>query len=155
VNILRSILDWLRRIFGGGSAPNPPPVPPSPEPTPAPEPPPSLPTNPALPPNTAGTNDQRWYFGWKDHDGTFRMRWPTYFWTKHAVGAGSYVLVNELRAEFRSYDTDGGAKRPSYSLPGPRSRVTGEVLCVLVSKDGERLAWFRTRSDATTQGDLP
>ncbi len=136
---------------------NPPPSPGSPAPAPTPAPPPSgdLPTNPQIPASTPGSNDQLWYFSFKTHDNTYRIRWPTYFYTVYRLGSGSYTLCNGLRANFRSYDTDNGAMRPSYSLPGPASRLSGRVICVLYAADGTALAWFATNATGINQGTLP
>lgn len=126
-----------------------------PESLPAPPPSADLPTNPQIPASTPGSNDQLWYFSYKTHDNTFRIRWPTYFYTVHRVGPGSYTLVNGLRANFRSYDTDYGAMRPSYSLPGPFSRLPSTVICVLYTSGGQALAWFSTKTSGINQGTLP
>ncbi len=115
----------------------------------------NLPANPVID-NPSGRSAQMWYFGYKDYDRTFRIRWPTYFTTARGVGPGSYTLVNGERAEFRSYDTDRGAQRASYTIAGPENRFTGEVLCVLYSADGQALGWFRTvHGAADNQGSLP
>ncbi len=113
-----------------------------------------LPSNPPVPATRAGTHDQNWYFAYKSYDNTFRIRWPTYFYTAHRLGQGSYTLANGQRAAFRSYDTDGGAMRPSYTIPGPSSRFSGEVLCLLYNARGELLAWFVTPASGG-HGRLP
>ncbi len=115
-----------------------------------------LPSNPAVPRSTGASRDQEWYFAYKSYDNTFRIRWPTYFYTVHRVGEGSYTLVNGQRARFRSYWRDGGptAIRPSYTIPGPQSRFSGQVLCVLYSASGEPLAWFVTPAGGG-RGHLP
>ncbi len=107
----------------------------------------NLPTNPKV----SGS----WYFGYKSYDGTYRIRWPTYFATSMGFGPGSYTLVNGQKATFRSYDTDNGQKRPSYTISGPSSRFNGQALCVLVSASDQPVAWFTCNADATTSGSLP
>jgi hypothetical protein len=114
-----------------------------------------LPTNPTIPANPSGSSAQLWYFGYKSYDNTFRIRWPTYFATALGVGKGSYTMVAGQKAGFRSYDTDNGAKRPSYTIDGPKSRFSGTVTCILYSSHGQALAWFKANSQATTQGRLP
>lgn len=115
----------------------------------------ALPTNPTIPANPSGTSAQLWYFGYKSYDNTFRIRWPTHFATALGVGSGSYTTVNGQTARFRSFDTDNGAKRPSYTISGPKSRFSGTVTCILYSSRGQALAWFKANSQATTQGRLP
>ncbi len=132
--------------------PVPPPAPATPATDPSLE---TLPSNPSVPPTPEGSSAELWYFGYKDYDNTFRIRWPTYFAVSLGVGEGSYTLVNGERARFRSFDTDHGAKRPSYTMPGPSGRLNGTVTCVLYSHSGVALAWFRTTAGATTQGRLP
>ena len=114
-----------------------------------------LPTNPSVPSNPSGTSRQLWYFGYKDYDRTFRVRWPTYFSTTMGIGSGSYTMIDGQRAKFRSYDTDHGAKRPSYTISGPKSRFSGDVICILYTSSGTPVAWFRTDAGATRQGRLP
>lgn len=114
-----------------------------------------LPSNPSVPANPSGTSRQLWYFGYKSYDNTFRIRWPTYFATDLGVGPGSFNLVDGQRAEFRSFDTDNNSKRPSYTIPGPKSRFSGSVICILFSAGGTPLAWFEANAGATTQGSLP
>lgn len=104
----------------------------------------TLPTNPSVPPNPEGTSAELWTFTFKTYDGTFRIRWPSYFANSLGVGEGSYTLVNGENARFRSFDTDHGANRPSYTMPGPASRLSGTVTCVLFSRQGVALAWFQT-----------
>lgn len=113
-----------------------------------------LPTNPSIP--NSGSSREQWYFGYKSYDGTFRIRWPTYFATTYGVGPGSYNTVNGQRATFRSFDVDNGARRPSYTIPGPSSRFRGEVTCILYSSSGTALGWFRTNyGGSRTSGSLP
>lgn len=115
-----------------------------------------LPVNPPVPGNPSGTRMQLWYFAYKSYDNTFRIRWPTYFYTEYGVGPGSYTLVDGQRAEFRNHWTDDGVStRPSYTIRGPQSRFSGEVLCILYDRRGNALAWFTTRAPGTTQGRLP
>lgn len=106
-----------------------------------------LPTNPKV----SGS----WYFAYKSYDGTYRIRWPTYFATSMGIGPGSYSLVQGQKATFRGYDTDNGQKRPSYTIPGPSSRFNGQVLCVLVASAGKPVAWFKCNADTTSSGTLP
>ncbi len=131
----------------------------APAPVPPSAPPPALnvalPTNPQIPESTPGTYDQHYYFSYKAHDNTFRIRWPTFFYTAYGVGKGSYTVVNGYQATFRSYDTDGGAMRPSYSLPGPSSRLSGRVTCILVAADGTPLGWFSCSATGINIGRLP
>jgi len=99
-------------------------------------------------PQIGASSGQSWSFGYKEYDQTFRIRWPSYFATDLGVGPGSYCLVNGEVARFRSYDTDEGSKRPSYTLPGPSDRFGAagtELTIVLHSAGGEPLAWFKTR----------
>ncbi len=114
-----------------------------------------LPNNPSIPANPSGTSRQLWYFGYKSYDNTFRIRWPTHFATSMGVGPGSYTMVDGQRASFRSFDTDYGAKRPSYTIRGPKNRFRGDVLCILYSEDGRALGWFVANADVTSQGRLP
>jgi hypothetical protein len=104
----------------------------------------SLPVNPPIPDNPAGTSAQLYYFNFKSYDNTFRIRWPSYFATDLGVGPGSYVMVNDQRAEFRSFDKDSGAQRPSYTMPGPESRLSAPYRCILHAADGRVIAWFET-----------
>jgi len=114
-----------------------------------------LPDNPAVGESRPGSSSELWYFSYKDSDSTFRIRWPSYFANVLGVGAGSYTTVNGQFAEFRGFDTDEGANRPSYSVPGPSIRFVGEVLCILYAADGQALAWFRTPVASPIQGRLP
>lgn len=114
-----------------------------------------LPRNPSVPASRDNSSAQDWYFHYKSSDNTFRIRWPTYFYTEYDIGPGSYTLVDGEVAEFRSYDTDRGGHRPSYTIPGPRTRFEGEVLCVLVAPSGERLAWFVAPAEGRSAGRLP
>lgn len=116
---------------------------------------PDLPGYSDLPDNPPGAAGQRWYFGYKSYDNSFRIRWPTYFAAALGVGPGSYTLVDGQLASFRSYDTDGGARRPSYTIPGPSSRFKGTVICILHTADGRAVGWFQANAGATSQGTLP
>ena len=115
------------------------------------------PTNPSIPPSPSNApRMQQWYFTYKSYDNTFRVRWPTYFYTEHNVGQGSYTMINGNRAVFRNHWVDDGrSTRPSYTLPGPASRLSGRVTCVLHDKNGNALAWFQTSASGTTSGRLP
>lgn len=106
-----------------------------------------------LPPNPQVSGS--WYFAYKSYDGTYRIRWPTYFATSMGLGPGSYTLVNGQKATFRGYDTDGGKKRPSYTISGPSSRFNGTALCVLVTPADQPVAWFTCNADVTSSGSLP
>lgn len=114
-----------------------------------------LPANPAVPANPSGSSAQLWYFGYKSYDNTFRIRFPTYFATALGVGPGSYTLVNGQNARFRGFDTDHRARRPSYTIPGPKSRFSGIVTCILYSAEAKALGWFTAPAHSTTQGSLP
>lgn len=115
-----------------------------------------LPENPTLDVRD-GDAKQMWSFGYKRYDSTFRVRWPTYFATDLGIGPGSYNMINNERAEFRSFDYDDGAQRPSYTMPGPSYRLgdtSTELTCVLYSSDGQALAWFKTHVPADGAGML-
>jgi hypothetical protein len=118
--------------------------------SPTPSDPVALPDNPQV-----SGRGQQWYFGYKSYDNTFRIRWPTYFATSLGVGSGSYTLVDGQVAGFRGYDTDNNSKRPSYTTPGPKSRFSGVVTCVLYSSSGQALGWFKADAGGTSQGNLP
>lgn len=116
-----------------------------------------LPENPKLEVRE-GSSRELWMFAYKDYDNTFRIRWPSHFANSLGVGPGSYNLINGERAEFRSFDTDHGSNRASYSLPGPFRRIGEgvEMTCVLYSAEGVALAWFKTYStNGSVQGPLP
>ena len=107
-------------------------------------------TNPAVPDGPGRV--QEWYWARKDYDGSFRVRWPTYF--ADVAGNGSYTMINEHRAEFRGYWTDQPeARRPSYTMP--IRDLPSEVLCVLYSSEDKPLAWFRTATVGAHRGTLP
>jgi hypothetical protein len=110
----------------------------------------SLPNNPDV-----SGRCQQWYFGYKSYDNSYRIRWSNYFATDLGLGPGSYCTVNGEVATFRSYDTDNGCKRPSYTTRGPSSRFNGEVTCILYTPSGQAVGWFKANGDATTQGMLP
>ncbi len=114
---------------------------------------PELPTNPQTPPDLEGSISEQWSFSRKDYDNTWRVRWPTYFYTAHKVGQGSYCTVNGDRAEFRSYDKDHGAYRPSYTMP-QSIPVALPATCILYDREGNALAWFITDSH-NKRGRLP
>lgn len=111
-----------------------------------------LPVNPPVPDNPTGTRMELWSFAKKTYDNTYRIRWPSYFANYVGVGKGSFCMVNGHRAEFRSYDTDAGAKRPSYTMPV--RELGSPVLCILHDATGP-IAWFSTPDTATRNGKLP
>ena len=109
-----------------------------------------LPKNPSIP--GYGTSaSQRWHFLYKDYDHTWRIRWPTYFADKLGNPKESWCTVNGERAPFRSFDTDNG-ERASYTLPGPRRRLSGPVICILYSSDGKALGWFQAIAPGPDSG---
>lgn len=111
--------------------------------------------NPDIPPSSGG-REQEWYWAWKEYDGTFRIRWPSYFHNEHQVGDGSYTTINGERADFRGiWRDDGVSQRPSYTIPGPRSRFEGIVLVQLYAANDKLLAWFRIDAGSTQRGYLP
>lgn len=128
----------------------PPDEPPVVEPPSAPE---GLPVNLPVPDNPSGTRKELWSFAKKTYDSTYRIRWPSYFANFMGIGKGSYTMVNGHKAAFRSFDTDAGAKRPSYTMP---VRDLGSpVLCVLHDSQGAAIAWFQTPDAGTRNGRLP
>jgi len=133
------------------------PAPDSTEPPPAADPPaqPALPVNPAIAPDPAEGRGERWDFGRKAYDSTWRIRFPsTLGRPPHNVGAGSWCTVNAgARAEFRSFDLDHGAKRPSYTMPLSTS-VAFPATVILHDASGKPVAWFRADA-ADTNGRLP
>lgn len=119
---------------------------------------PTLPENPATPPDIPGSNSEKWYFGPKLHQPvpTYRVRWPTTL--AKQTGNGSYTVAwwqgASVKAVWRAFDTDNGARRPSYNLAAD-PRPVAPVTFVLHSPDGTALAWFRVESLARQQGRLP
>jgi hypothetical protein len=119
---------------------------------------PTLPTNPATPPDIPGSSSEKWYFGPKLHQSppTYRVRWPSMF--AKQTGNGSYTVAwwdgVSVKAPWRAFDTDNGARRPSYNL-GVDPRPVPPVTLVLHSPDGTALAWFRVESLDRQQGRLP
>ena len=107
---------------------------------------PSLPTNPSTPPDLEGSISEQWSFAKKDYDQTWRVRWPS------SLPVGEYCTVNGVRADFRSFDTDHGARRPSYTMPQSVA-VTYPATCILYDKD-EPVAWFVANSQ-NESGRLP
>ena len=100
-----------------------------------------LPTNPVTGDDLPNSLSESWRISRKDYDGTYRVRVPTTLW-KMGIGEGSYVMVNDVRAKFRGFDTDNGARSPKYTLlqsEAPNPPVT----CVVYSKDGKAVAWFK------------
>jgi len=96
-----------------------------------------LPKNPSIP--GYGTSaSQRWHFLYKDYDHTWRIRWPTYFADKLGNPKESWCTVNGERA--------------SYTLPGPRRRLSGPVICILYSSDGKALGWFQAIAPGPDSG---
>jgi len=139
-----SIGKWLQRLIDklrGKVKPEPEPVKPT------------LPTNPKTPPDIEGSISEQWSFNGKDYDNSWRIRWPSYFYDVHRIGRDSWCTVNGIRAEFRSYDTDHGAFRPSYTMP--QSVVVAlPATCILYSRNGVALAYFVTDSH-NKRGRLP
>lgn len=107
-----------------------------------------LPMNPVLP--DSGTREQ-WSFLVKDYDNSFRVRWPTHFATE--CGAKSYCTVDGVVFPFRSYDTDNGAKRPSYQHD--QYPLAASVTCVLFTDYGKAVGWFRASAPFNVSGRLP
>jgi len=140
---------WLKKLLGiGGSDPKPP------EPVDPPAPPaPTLPTNPAIAPDPAEGRGERWDLARKDYDQTWRVRWPSTLAREHGVGPGSWCEVNGARAQFRSFDTDSGAKRPSYTMP-LATPITFPATAILYKPDGTALAYF-IAPGPNTNGRLP
>ena len=106
-----------------------------------------LPTNPVCPENGMA---EMWTFLKKDYDQSWRVRFPTFF--ANSCGHASYCVVGGIRFNFRSYDTDGGARRPSYQYP--QVKLQFPVLCVLHDDSGAAVAWFKA-SGADSSGRLP
>lgn len=115
-----------------------------------------LPVNPATPEDIPGSKSEQWTFTTKDYDQSYRIRWPTTLSNEpYNLGAGSYVMVNGMRAEFRSYDGDGGAKRASYTM-ALSVVIPGRPITNIVYKaDGVALAWFVTPDTLNRSGRLP
>ena len=109
---------------------------------------PVLPVNPDTPENLPNSSSEMWYFGAKP-DGTFRIRWPTSL----PVTEDSFCTVNGVRAKFRSWDKDHGARRASYTVA--QFQIQGTVTNVLFNGAGVGVAWFSTEDTATRQGRLP
>ena len=109
----------------------------------------TLPTNPQTGPDLPGSRSEQWSLSRKDYDQTWRIRWPSTF---AYLGAGSYCTANGNRADFRSYDTDHGARRPSYTLP-LSTPLSNPVRCILYAQDGQAVAWFDGSVNAS--GRLP
>lgn len=118
-------------------------------------PPPALPVNPEIAPDPLVGRGEMWDFSIKTWDQSFRIRWPsTLGRAPHGIGPGSWVIVNDLhRAEFRSFDTDHGAMRPSYTMP-LTTPVEYPATAILYAADGTRIAWFRTEGP-NRSGRLP
>ena len=143
---MKKLWAWIKKVLGIGPAPEPEPV---------------MPTNPVCPADLPGTISESFSWKKKQYDGTYRITWPTTL-AVMGVGEGSYTFVNGFRAEFRGFDTDGSAiepdvpkvKRPKFSLP-LAAGVTGPVLCVLHSRAGGKVAWFKLESTADRVGRLP
>lgn len=112
-----------------------------------------LPVNPTIAPDPPVGRGERWDFVRKDYDGTWRIRWPSTLAREHGIGPGSWCTVNGARAEFRSFDTDHGARRPSYRMP-MTVLVHFPARCILYTKEGKAIAWFEAPA-ANTSGRLP
>jgi hypothetical protein len=122
---------------------------PTPTPTPTPD---SGFKNPTIPPNPQG-RVQLFSLTYKEYDDTWRPRWPTYFATDLNIGPGSFTLINGVRLEFRSFDVDEGAKRPSYTVSG-KNVVTFPAKCKLYNSDGVKVGEI-TVSGPVTESRLP
>lgn len=136
----KKLIEWLKKLFEK-----------KPEPQPDPE--PELPTNPDVGPDLPNSISEHWSFGSKEHDQSWRIRWPSYFAKTLGLGGGSYCMVNKNRAGFRSYDTDNGSKRPSYTMSLSIS-LQFPVTCILYDKDGKAVGWFKTDGNGS-KGRLP
>ncbi len=122
---------------------------------------PVLPVNPAVPENPEGTSAELFYWGPKAHQkpANWRIRWPSHFARALGVGPGSWSVVwpaagEARRAEFRSFDTDHGARRPSYTMP-LEPVPEAPVRVVLHGSDGRALGWFGVEDLKRRQGRLP
>ena len=102
----------------------------------------TLPDNPSIPPAPPNTNNQSFEIMHKEYDSSWRIRWPSAF--AEFAGPGSYTMLDGLhRAEFRSWDTDNGANRPSYTMPYSAWNGAGEVLAILYDKNEIARGWVR------------
>ena len=141
-----TIKDWYNR----------PPLipPPAEEPETPAQPDPALPVNPPIAPDPAEGRGERWDLGRKTYDQTWRVRWPSTLAREHGAGGpGSYCTVNGVRAEFRSWDVDHGARRPSYTMP-LSTPVAFPALAILHRADGTAIAWFKA-TGPDQNGRLP
>jgi hypothetical protein len=97
-----------------------------------------------VPPNPSAPREHEWYWAWKSYDGTFRVRWPSYYHDVFNLDSRSYTLINGERARFRGiWRDDGVSRRPSYTIPGPRDRFRGPALIELYNNDGKKVGEFR------------
>lgn len=101
----------------------------------------SLPTNPDIGPDKPNSISEHFTLSRKSYDNTYRIRWPSFFATGVGIGAGSYCMVGEHKARFRSYDTDNESKRPSYTLPLD-IELKPPFMCVLHDERGKAIAWY-------------
>ena len=103
---------------------------------------PALPVNPPIPPAPEGSHAQSFEIMRKEYDASWRVRWPSAF--APMVGEGSYTMLDGIyRADFRSWDTDNGSRRPSYTMPYGAWDGRGEVLAILYDKFGVPRGWVR------------
>lgn len=130
-----SIRDWI--------TPDPKPVPPAN----------TLPINPDVGPDLPNSISEHWSLARKEHDQTWRIRWPSYFARTLNLGSGSYCLANGNRAEFRSFDGDNGSKRPSYTMPLSIALVE-PATCILYDASGKAAGWFKAER-INASGRLP
>jgi len=101
-----------------------------------------LPVNPPIPANPEGSYAQSFEIMHKEYDNSWRVRWPSAF--APFAGPGSYTMLDgTYRAEFRSWDTDHGANRPSYTMPYGAWDGRGEVMAILYDAGGVARGWVR------------
>lgn len=105
---------------------------------------PALPKNPPTPPSMAGTRSEECDLLSKP-DGTIRVRWPTSLaFPPVSITEKSVTEIYEssggtVTCTFRSWDTDNGAKRASYTAPF--RNLAFPVTCVLFrTKDNKKEA---------------
>ena len=131
---IQKIIDWFKK-----AKPELPPITPEPEPDEDTD--NALPKNPATGPDVPNSISEHWSFGAKEHDQTWRVRWPSYF-ARQGIGSSSYCTVNGFKAHFRSYDVDHGSKRPSYTMPLSIGLVA-PITCILYDNSGVAIGWFK------------
>ncbi len=124
----RKFVAWVRDLFDKTDAPK-------------------LPRNPLIP---EGGMAESWSLLMKDSEPKWRVRWPTLF--SNVCGSKSFCTLNGHVLAFRSYDTDNGAKRPSYQRNS--EPVSGPFLCVLYNDAGAAIAWFKAKAFGQS-GRLP